>query len=304
MSGRDFPGRFFAAPPRSGRIKAVILGSGRTIAGEFPMPPLYSLVLRTARVTAIALAAMLLSQASAIAQSAAERLTLQDLRPGTPLDKMPDVLAFRNYACGSNGGPPLKRLSGWADYKQCRPDENGLYEVYFEYDNEAEYILRALGDPRAVRFIGTTEQGFPVVVSALFDEGGTLRGVRMVTDPRPDFTADDFFDLSDLRTRADFYLLGPFVGGQVGINPATDCVTRPLGPKESKVGNTYVKLDCERVQGDLRSILRTRLFRKPGQNARDPLTGQLTQGQFESSTVFEQYQVGFGPKEPANAPNP
>ena len=62
-----------------------------------------------------------------------------------------------------------------------------------------------------------------------------------------------------------------------------------------RVGNTYVKLDCERVEGDLRYILKTRLYRKPGQNARDPATGEFTQGQYESSTLFEEYQVGYGP---------
>jgi hypothetical protein len=224
-----------------------------------------------------------------------KRLTLQDLNPGATQDEMPDPLAFRNYACGSNGGPPLRKLSGWSDYKLCKPDENGLYEVYFEYDNEAEYILRALDNPSATRYAGTTEQGFPIVASALFSEDGVLRGLRMVTDPRVGYIDDQFFDLTDLRSRNDFYLLGPFVGGQVGINPAKDCVSRPLGQGESEVGNTYIKLDCERIHNGLRYILKTRYFRKPGQYARDPATGQMTQGQFESSTVFEEYQIGYGP---------
>jgi hypothetical protein len=229
-------------------------------------------------------------------QDDGNRLTLQDLHPGATLQQMPDWLAFRNYACGSNGGPPLRKLSGWSDFKLCKPDENGLYEVYFEYDNEAEYILRAHDDPRATHFAGTTEQGFPVVTSALFSEDGVLRGLRMVTDPRADYTtADHFFDLTDLRTRGDFYLLGPFVGGQVGINPSRDCTMLPLAEGESKIGNTYVKLDCERIQDGLRYLLKTRYFRKPGQLARDPVSGNLTEGQYESSTVFEEYQVGYGP---------
>jgi len=234
-----------------------------------------------------------------------ERMTLQDLKPGATQDQMPDWLAFRNYACGSNGGPPLRKLSGWSDYKLCKPDENGLYEVYFEYDNEAEYILRAFDNPSATRYAGTTEQGFPIVASALFSEDGVLRGLRMVTDPRVGYIDDQFFDLTDLRSRNDFYLLGPFVGGQVGLDATKDCVKRPLGPGESEVGNhTYVKLDCETVHDGLRYILKTRYFRKPGQYARDPQTGAMTQGQFESSTVFEEYQVGYGPSEPVNTPNP
>ena len=225
-----------------------------------------------------------------------KRLTLQSLTPGATLAQMPDWLAFRDYACGSNGGPPLKKLASWSEFNLCKPDANGLYEVYFEYDNEAEYILRALDDPRAVRFIGTTEQGFPIIASALFSEDGVLRGLRMVTDPRADYTADQFFDLSNLRGRNDFYLLGPFVGGQVHISPATDCVRIPLAADESTVGNTFVKLDCERVEDGLRYILKTRYYRKPGQHARDPRTGAMTEGQYESSTVFEEYQVGYGPE--------
>jgi len=265
---------------------------------------------RHALLAAIAGIALCAAAPTGLAQDAAspatpdkvERLTLQDLHPGATLEQMPDWLAFRNYACGSNGGPPLRKLSGWSDFKQCKPDENGLYEVYFEYDNEAEYILRALDNPRATRFAGTTEQGFPVVVSALFSEDGVLRGLRMVTDPRADYTADQFFDLTDLRSRNDFYLLGPFVGGQVGINPARDCTMLPLAEGESKVGNTYVKLDCERIQDGLRYILKTRYFRKAGQHGRDPTTGEITQGQYESSTVFEEYQLGYGPPPLREAP--
>ncbi len=237
------------------------------------------------------------AQQDAAAPSADDgrRLTLHSLHLGATLDEMPEWLAFRNYACGSNGGPPLRKLSGWADFDQCKPDANGLHEVYFEYDNEAEYVLRALDDPRATRFVGTTEQGFPIVASALFSDDGVLRGLRMITDPRADYTADQFFDLTNLRSRSDFYLLGPFVGGQVGISATEDCVNSPLAEGESKVGPTYMKLDCERIENGVRYSLKTRYYRKPGQYARDPRTGEMTQGQYESSTVFEEYQLGYGP---------
>jgi len=188
-------------------------------------------------------------------------------------------------------------LSGWQDFAKCRADENGLYEVYFEYDDEAEYVLRAQDDPRTVRYVGTTEQNFPVVTSALFDAKGVLRGVRLVSDPRADARDDVLFDLTNLRTRADAFLLGPYVGGQVGINPAKDCVNLPLAAGESNVAGDYIKLDCEfydKTSG-VRHILQTRYYRKAGQFARDPRTGLLTQGQYESSTRFEQYQEGYGP---------
>lgn len=243
-----------------------------------------------------------LASAPANAQNPADRLQLWDLQLGGTIDEMPDPLAFRNYACGSNGGPPLRPLSGWADYRLCRPDGNGLREVYFEYDNEAEYILRALSDPRAVRFVGTTEQGFPIVASALFDDAGTLRGLRLVTDPRANYSADKLLDLDSLRGREEFYLLGPFVGAHAGISPASDCISVPLAEGESEVASNFVKLDCTRTdeQAGVRYLLQTRYFRKPGQHARDPQTGQLTVGQYESSTRFEEYQIGYGPTGPSS----
>lgn len=264
------------------------------------MPSVFRQALLTAAV-GIALSAVSLSVA--VAQDApagqergnTKRMTLQDLQVGATVDQMPAAIEFRNYACGSDGGPPLSKLAGWSDFKTCPADANGLHEVYFEYDNEAEYILRAMNDPRAVRFIGTTEQGFPVVTSALFSDDGVLRGVRLVTDPRPNYTADSFFDLSDLRTRESFYLLGPFVGGQAGINPAKDCTSIPLGDREAAVGDVWVKLDCERDADGKRYLLQTRYFRKAGQVARDPVTKQMTEGQFESSTRFEEYAEGYGP---------
>jgi len=225
------------------------------------------------------------------------RLSIFDLKLGATQAQMPQWIEFKGYACGSNGGPPLARLSGWQDYAKCRPDENGLYEVYFEYDDEAEYILRAENDPRTVRYVGTTEQNFPVLTSALFDAKGVLRGIRLVTDPRADARDDVLFDLSDLRTRADSFLLGPFVGGQVGINPAKDCINLPLAPGETDVAGDHIKLDCELYDqaNGVRDILQTKFYRKPGQFARDPVTGNLTTGQYDSSTRFEQYQDGYGP---------
>jgi hypothetical protein len=119
----------------------------------------------------------------------------------------------------------------------------------------------------------------------------------LVTDPRADLRNDVLFDLSDLRTRADFFLLGPFIGGRVGINPAKDCINLPLAAGESDVAGDHIKLDCElydRANG-VRDILQTKYYRKAGQLARDPITGNLSQGQYESSTRLEQYQDGFGP---------
>src|SRR5262249_56907761 len=94
---------------------------------------------------------------------------------------------------------------GRGDFKRCATDVDGLREVYFEYDDEYEYIARAKDLPREVaRWAGTTEAGFPVIVSALFDEAGVLRGIRIVTDARPEHR-NELIEVN-LRKRADAYL--------------------------------------------------------------------------------------------------
>lgn len=248
---------------------------------------------------AAVVAALALAPASP-AQAQVERLEIWDLELGSTIEEMPPWIEFKGYACGSNGGPPLRPLDGWQDYHLCRPEEaTGLYEVYFEYDDEAEYILRALNDQRVARYVGTTDKEFPVITSALFDADGVLRGIRMITDPRADYSNDSFFDLTALRPREDHYLLGPYLGAQFLIDPDTDCINLPLAEGESDVGGSYIKLDCERIDQEdgVRYRLRTRYHRKPGQLARDPVTNELTVGQFESSTRAEVYQLGYGPEE-------
>src|SRR5216683_582950 len=115
------------------------------------------------------------------------RATVWDLKLGQPISAQPSPDEFRGFACGSNGGAPRQRLTGWSDFARCGAEPNGLHEVYFEYDDEYEYIARAKDlDREVARWAGTTELGFPVVVSALFDGAGVLKGIRAVTDSRPD----------------------------------------------------------------------------------------------------------------------
>jgi len=99
------------------------------------------------------------------------RATVWDLRLGQPIAAQPAPEQFRGFACGANGGPPRQRLAGWSDFMRCKVGPDGLHEIYFEYDDEYEYIARARDLPREIaRWAGTTEGGFPVIVSALFDD--------------------------------------------------------------------------------------------------------------------------------------
>jgi hypothetical protein len=180
-------------------------------------------------------------------------------------------------------------LSGWDDFQRCDAEANGLREVYFEYDDEYEYIARARDLPREVsRWAGTTEAGFPVVVSALFDDVGVLKGIRVVTDSRPEYR-NDTTD-ANLRKRADAYLFGGLMAARHGIEPARGCVSLPAAEGESAVGELFVKQSCELTDASRgrKVVVRANYFRKTGQSGVNPqMPTQLTQGQFESSARLD-----------------
>jgi hypothetical protein len=217
------------------------------------------------------------------------RATVWDLAIGQPIAAQPPAGEFRGFACGANGGPPRAQLSGWSDFRHCPADATGLREVYFEYDDEYEYIARAKNLPREVaRWAGTTEAGFPVIVSALFDEAGVLRGIRIVTDARPEHR-NELIE-ANLRKRADAYLFGGVMAARYGIEAGRDCRALPAADGESAVGALFVKQFCERTDAErgLKIAVRANYFRKAGQSGVNPqLPTQLTQGQFESSARLE-----------------
>jgi hypothetical protein len=217
------------------------------------------------------------------------RATVWDLRLGQPVAAQPVPEQFRAFACGSNGGPPHQRLTGWSDFLRCKSDADGLHEVYFEYDDEYEYIARAHDLPREIaRWAGTTEGGFPVIVSALFDDAGVLAGIRLVTDPRPDFRNE--VTEADTRRRNAAHLFGQYAAARFGIEPPRDCKAEPPAEGESPVGDVLVKQRCELIDTNngRRVRVAANFFRKPGQSGVNPqLPTQLTQGQFESSARLE-----------------
>ena len=217
------------------------------------------------------------------------RATVWDLELGQPISAQPSAAAFRGFACGSNGGPPRRQLSGWSDFARCPAEADGLREVYFEYDDEFEFIARAKDLPREVsRWAGTTESGFPVIVSALFDEQGVLEGIRLATDSRPEHRTE--IAEANLRKRADAYLFGGLIAARHGIDAARDCTSLAAAEGESAVGMLFVKQSCERTDTarGITIAVRVNYFRKAGQSGVNPqLPTQLTQGQFESSARLE-----------------
>ncbi|HEY4403084.1 MAG TPA: hypothetical protein VGN55_00420 [Xanthobacteraceae bacterium] len=203
------------------------------------------------------------------------RAEVWDLMLGTPADRLPDE--FTDYACGTNGGPPSIPLTGWRDFRRCRPDAMGLREVYFRYDDELEYWAKANNFATEIeKFSGTKVYDFPVVLSARFDETGVLSGLRIVSDPR---------DTS--RDRDEAYLLRNFLTARYGRD-GWDCVDLPAAEGETPVGRTFIKQRCRKsIPGLLVAEIETHFFRKKGQSQYDPQSGRTTEGQFESIARFE-----------------
>jgi hypothetical protein len=184
---------------------------------------------------------------------------------------------FGDLACGSNGGPPRQTIGGWTEFRKCRPEPNGLYEVYAPFDDQQDYVARAIDDPMyAQGKVGTRVAGHPVILSVLFDTDGVLRGIRMVSDPRG----------SPMERRMAHMLRLAIINR---YEPeGWNCTDFPPAPGESPVGGgVFIKQRCEKALPGKTLMVETHFLRKPGQAGVDSNTGEATQGQFESWTRFE-----------------
>jgi hypothetical protein len=208
--------------------------------------------------------------AFAVAASGADRPGLFDLPLGTSISKLPQA-EFEHFACGSNGGPPLRKLAGWEEFDQCGPDIDGLHEVYFEYS--------------AVPGRAATTQFdyFPIIASALFSKDGVLRALRLVTDPRPEHRKNP---LLHLRPRGEHYLLRLHLMDALGLD-ATGCESLPLKQGETLITGMAERVTCEWRQGDRSVVIESTFVRRRGQRDVDDGMGRLTDGQFDSVTRAE-----------------
>jgi hypothetical protein len=244
---------------------------------ETGLPPFFH---RSVRAVIAVVAVVVLGAGLARAEDQPERADVWSLKLGTPASALPSD-AFVDYACGGNGGPGRQPLAGWSEYDRCGPEPNGLHEVYFRYDDELEYRARAhRAQTMIAQYSGTKVLDFPVIVSALFDGGGTLAGLRIVTDPQ-----------ASPQERKKAYTLSNFFKARYGSD-GWDCSETLPAPGETPVGSLYINRRCAKIaKDDMRAVLETRFLRKPGQ-AEFSSSGKLTVGQFESSTRLELLRAG------------
>jgi hypothetical protein len=229
-----------------------------------------------------AVAALAIAGATAVcAQSAADPGEIHGLKLGLSAQAM-TLDGWGELACGSDGGPPRQEIDAWSDFKTCRPEANGLHEVAARFDDEDEYVARALGEPAyAAQRTGTRVAGHPVILSGLFDDGGVLRGIRMVSDPR-----------AAPAERRMAHLLGVAVINRYGAD-GWQCTDLSPAEGESAVGGVFIKQRCTKTMPERALTVETHFLRKPGQHDVDPDTHDYTQGAYESWARFELFDPSY-----------
>jgi hypothetical protein len=226
-------------------------------------------------------AALAVAATTAVFAQAPDSGEIHGLKLGLQAQTM-TLDGWGQLACGSDGGPPRQELDAWSDFKKCQPEANGLHEVAARFDDEDEYVAKALGEPAyAAQRTGTRVAGHPVVLSALFDDGGRLRGIRMVSDPR-----------ANPAERRMAHLLGVAVVERYGTD-GWDCTDFPPAAGESAVGGVFIKRRCEKTLPGRALTVETRFLRKPGQHDVDPDTHEYTHDEFESWTQFELFDPSY-----------
>lgn len=210
--------------------------------------------------------------------------SIWDVVLGQPITQIPET-EVSELACGTNGGPPAQTLATVRDFAQCEPEPSGLREVTFIYDDEQDYIARALDLEFKFLQGGTSIFAHPVVVSALVDAGGLVQGIRIVTDNR----------ISDRERRTAVTLMRNFKARFHAW--ALSCTDVPMKEGEQPVGNQFSHELCTgtSADGSMRIAIDSSYLRKKGQTAVNLETQTVNSGYFESQTRFEQTLAPYAP---------
>lgn len=239
--------------------------------------------------TGIAGAALLGLALPALAQNAAVEPTFSiwNVKLGQPVSEAPDRGAAI-IACGTNGGPMSIELKSFADWAQCTPEPSGLREVAFTYDDEEDYIARALEVEYRAFAGGTSVYAHPALVSILVDDKGLAQGIRVVTDDR----ASD-------RDRRTAVTLGKNFQGQFSTW-GLDCQDIPAADGEQPVGGLFIHWRCTGTNPDgsgQKVLIEASYLRKKGQEGLSRDTQQVNKGYYQSQTRLELVNPPYSPSE-------
>lgn len=212
--------------------------------------------------------------------------SIWDAKLGQPVSQLPDA-RVGEIACGTDGGPPGQSLASFKDFMTCTPEPSGLREVEFSYDDEQDYIARALEVEFKFLRGGTTVFAHPVIVSLLVDPAGLVQGRRIVTDNR--------ISINDRRTA--FTLISNFKARYSKWALSCDDIAMKEG--EQPVGDQFVHQRCTGTdpEGASRIAIEASYLRKKGQEAVNIETQTVNMGYFESQTRFEEVLAPYDPGE-------
>jgi hypothetical protein len=200
-----------------------------------------------------------------------------DVPIGQPVSDIADNVAAI-IACGTNGGPISIELKSFRDWAQCTPEATGLRELAFTYDDEMDYIARAMELEYRALSSGTSVYAHPVILSILVDDKGVVQGIRVVTDDRA----------SDRDRRVAVVLSKNFEGRYSGWN--LNCQDIPMRDGEQKVGSDFIHRLCTGTNPDgknQRLLIEASYLRKKGQEGLSRETQQVNTGYYESKTRLE-----------------
>lgn len=234
--------------------------------------------------------AALLAALPVAAQNAPQvkpKFAIWDVQLGKPITDVPDSAAAL-IACGTNGGPMSVELASFAQWDQCTPEASGLREVAFTYDDEEDYIARALEVEYRAMSGGTSVYAHPVVLSILVDDQGVVQGIRVVTDDR-----------AKEAERRTAVTLGKNFRGQFSAW-ALDCADIDPTDGEQPVGGTFIHWRCTGTDPDGRGqqlVIESSYLRKKGQEGLSRETQQVNKGYYQSQTRLELVNPPYSPSE-------
>ncbi len=216
---------------------------------------------------AVILSALLIFPAQA--QQRAPRIF--DIKLGTHVDDLP-ANEFVEPSCGTNGGPQGLPVRSFNQFRKCRPEASGLREIWFEYDDTAEYAALARRQPGRRRTTSLLDQ--PVILSLLIDDNARVQGYRIFSDTRAEAGLRQHAHEIALHFKARFDL-------------EHQCRDVPAAEGETPIDGEFVKEICEKMKDGVRIVTEARFYYRAGQQFYDPNTGQPMANAFESFACVE-----------------
>ncbi len=238
---------------------------------------------------AIILCILSLQPTGAVAQAdLVPVFSIWDVKLGQPVTQIP-AAKVSLIDCGTNGGPAAAPLTTFADFAQCPPEPSGLHEVSFTYDDEQDYIARALELEYKFLQGGTSAFAHPIVPSVLVDNAGVVQGIRIVTDDRAHDTVRRTAVTMGVNLKARYNDLG------------LTCADIPPKDGELPVGDQFIHELCTTTSkdGTVHFLIERSYLRKKGQKGLSTDTQAVNQGYYQSQTRFEEV---LAPYTPASAP--